>query len=448
VSPRLPDGEPAPRDGALPPAALAELGAGPFGVYVHVPFCAARCGYCDFNTYVRGEGADPEAFAPAVAAEAALAARVLGGALPPAATVFLGGGTPTLLPAADLAAILAAIPRVPGAEVTVEANPETVDVALLEALLEAGCTRLSLGMQSAAAHVLAVLERRHRPGRPVAAARLARAAGFAHVSLDLIYGTPGESAADWAASLEAVLAAGVDHVSAYALTVEPGTRLHARVRAGSLPAPDDDVQADRYCAADAALGAAGLAWYEVSNWAARPGAQCAHNLGYWRSASWWGLGPGAHSHVGGVRWWNVLHPARYAERLAAGASPAAGREVLSPEQRRMERTMLEIRLADGLRIDDDDDAATTDAAAGLAADGLLDAAALAEGRARLTLDGRLLADHVARTLVAARERRPPWRQRDVTAARDRVAAACGTRMTRRPPLSRHASGRQPPGHSP
>jgi oxygen-independent coproporphyrinogen-3 oxidase len=280
--------------------------------------------------------------------------------------------------------------------VTVEANPETVEPALLDALLAAGATRLSLGMQSAAPHVLATLERRHAPSRPAAAARLARTAGFAHVSLDLIYGTPGETDADWERSLAAALAAGVDHVSAYALSVEPGTRLHARVRRGDLPEPDGDVQARRYRAADRILAAAGLAWYELSNWAAAPAARCAHNLGYWRSQAWWGLGPGAHSHVGGVRWWNILHPARWAARLAAGRSPAAGREALSAEQRRTERTMLELRLADGLALDGRE---APSAAGGLAAGGLLDRAALGRGIARLTLDGRLLADHVARTLL-------------------------------------------------
>ena len=282
-----------------------------------------------------------------------------------------------------------------------EANPETVDEALLAALLEAGCTRLSLGMQSAAPHVLAVLERRHSPGRAVAAARLARAAGFEHVSLDLIYGTPGESRRRLG-RLARRRPRGRRRPRQRLRAHGGAGHAHARARPrGALPAPDDDVQARRYRAADAVLRAAGFAWYEVASWAARPSARCAHNLGYWRSASWWGLGPGAHSHVGGVRWWNVLHPARYAERLASGASPAAGREVLTDEQRRMERIMLGIRLAEGLRLDDE---AAADAAATLAADGLLDPAALARGRARLTLDGRLLADHVARTLVTARER--------------------------------------------
>jgi putative oxygen-independent coproporphyrinogen III oxidase len=394
MSPRLPDGEPPPRDGALPSPALARLGTRPFGVYVHVPFCASRCGYCDFNTYVPGHGVTRDGFVDAVLAEWALADRVLGGA-PAATTVFVGGGTPTLLPDTELARLLGAIPRVDGAEVTIEANPDTVDRTRLRALRRAGATRISLGMQSASPHVLATLERAHTPGAAAAAARAARAAGFEHVSLDLIYGTPGERDADWAASLDAVLAAGVDHVSAYALSVEPGTRLHAHVRRGRLPAPDEDDQARRYRQADAALAAAGLAWYEISNWAAGDRARCAHNLGYWRSHDWWGLGPGAHSHVGGVRWWNVLHPARYAAAAAAGRSPAGGRERLTAEQRRTERTMLGLRLAEGLAV-----TGPAPAAHSLADAGLLDRGALERGTARLTLDGRLLADRVAVTLLS------------------------------------------------
>ena len=393
MSPRLPDGEPAPPDGALPPAALAGLGTRPFGVYVHVPFCASRCGYCDFNTYVPGRGADPDGFADAVLAEWALARRVLGGA-PAATTVFVGGGTPTLLPVGELARLLDAIPRAAGAEVTIEANPDTVDLPRMRALRRAGATRLSLGMQSASARVLATLERSHTPGAAVAAARLAREAGFEHVSIDLIYGTPGERDRDWTASLAAAIGAGVDHVSAYPLVVEPGTRLHAHVRRGRLPAPDDDVQARRYREADATLAGAGLTWYELFNWASEDGARCAHNFGYWRSHDWWGLGPGAHSHVGGVRWWNVLHPARYVRATAARTSPAAGRERLTADQRRTEETMLGLRLADGLELH-----GPAPSAPRLAADGLLDPDALARGIARLTLDGRLVADRVARELL-------------------------------------------------
>ena len=403
--PILPDGETAPADGALPAGALDGLAARPLGVYVHVPFCASRCGYCDFNTYVPGrDGDDRAAYVRAALAEIRLARRVLGARAPAVRTVFFGGGTPTLLPPDRLAAVLEAIRTsfglAAGAEVTVEANPETVEPGMLRALRAAGFTRLSLGMQSARAHVLAALDRRHTPGRAVAAAAQAREAGFEHVSLDLIYGTPGETDADWEASLRAALGAGVDHLSAYALTVEPGTRLHARVRAGVQAAPDDRVLARRYRGAEALLGEAGLRWYEISNWAAAPGARCAHNLGYWRSANWWGVGPGAHSHVGGVRFWNVLHPRAYAARLAAGRSPAAGRERLAATQRRTERIMLELRLAEGLDLDGlgGDDPARASAGREAAA-GRLDHAALADGRAVLTLDGRLLGDAVARALV-------------------------------------------------
>ena len=357
------------------------------GVYVHVPYCTSRCGYCDFNTYVAPE-AERVGFAALAVAELEQAARVLRG---PVDTVFFGGGTPTLLPPADLVGILRAIDErlglAPGAEVTTEANPETVDPAALTALRAGGCTRISLGMQSAAPHVLAALDRVHTPGRAAAAAREARAAGFDHVSLDLIYGTPGETDADWRTSLETALGAGPDHVSAYALTVERGTALHARVRRGELPAPDDDVLADRYATADAVLSEAGFRWYEISNWA-RPGGECRHNLGYWRGGDWWGVGPGAHSQVRGERWWNVRRPADYAARLAAGASPAAGGERLDAPTRAFERLMLGIRLAEGLRLDS--------APEGLVDDGLL---AVSGNRAVLTLRGRLLADRVVLTLA-------------------------------------------------
>ena len=400
-----PDGQPAPADGTLPASARAGLGSTPFGIYVHVPFCLTRCGYCDFNTYTAAElgpGASRASYAGLAAAEVALAGRVLGPGAGPAATVFFGGGTPTLLPAADLSAILAAIDKefglAPGAEVTVEANPETVDQAVLADLRAAGFTRISLGMQSAVPHVLSVLDRVHQPGRPQQCAAWARAAGFEHVSLDLIYGTPGETDADWQRSLDSALAAGPDHISAYALIVEDGTRLAARVRRGELPAPDDDVLADRYLAADAALAAAGLHWYEISNWAAGPAAQCAHNQLYWTGADWWGIGPGAHSHVGGTRWWNVRHPAAYAARIDAGDSPAQAREVLTGEERGLERIMLATRLASGCPVTDLPPAGRAAAAAAVA-DGLAEPGALAAGRVILTTRGRLLADAVIRDLT-------------------------------------------------
>src|SRR5215813_8959758 len=294
----LPDGEPVPASGTLPGSARAGLGERPFGLYVHVPFCATRCGYCDFNTYTAAElGAGPGATSPAsypdqAIAEIRFARRVLAGAERgvnlPVSTVFFGDGTPTLLPPSALGAVLRAIDAefglAPGAEVTTEANPESVDEASLSELRAQGLTRVSFGMQSAVPSVLAVLDRVHRPGRPAQCAAWARAAGFEHVSLDLIYGAPGESDADWRRSLDAAVAAGPDHVSAYALTVEAGTRLAARVRRGELAAPDDEVLAERYLVADEVLTAAGFGWYEISNWAAggnQGRSRCAHNMLYW-----------------------------------------------------------------------------------------------------------------------------------------------------------------------
>jgi len=401
----LPEGEAVPRDGSLPASSYTGLGTRPMGVYLHVPFCAVRCGYCDFNTYTAtelGGGASQASYAATAVAEVRLARRVLRDADVPAATVFLGGGTPTLLPPRDLAQLLAAVRDelgiLPGAEVTTEANPDSVDKASLAALREAGFTRVSFGMQSAVPHVLATLDRTHDPDRVPQAVGWARAAGFEGVSLDLIYGTPGESQDDWRASLEAAIGFAPDHISAYALIVEEGTRLAAQVRRGEIAAPDDDDLADRYLLADERLAAAGFDWYEVSNWARGESQRARHNEGYWRGHDWWGVGPGAHSHVGGTRWWNVRHPTAYAGRLAAGDSPAHAREVLTDEQRRVERVLLGIRLREGHPLADLRPAGRR-AADRAAADGLLDPAANADGRAALTLRGRLLADAVVRELV-------------------------------------------------
>ncbi len=374
----------------------------PFGFYLHVPYCATRCGYCDFNTYTAvelGGGASQATYARTALGEIDLARRVLAGLDRPVDTVFFGGGTPTLLPAADLAAMLAGVRDRFGlaadAEVTTEANPESVDPGSLAALRSAGFTRISFGMQSAAPHVLAVLDRQHTPGRALEAVAEARAAGFEHVNLDLIYGTPGESLDDWRMSIEQALSAEPDHISAYALIVEDGTQLARRIRRGELPMPDDDDLADKYVLADELLGSAGLEWYEVSNWAASEAARCRHNEIYWRGDTWWGLGPGAHSHVGGVRWWNVKHPAAYAGRLAEGVSPAHAREVLDDETRRVERVLLEIRLGSGLPLDVLDEGGLV--AAKDAVDRGL--AVSASGRLVLTRTGRLLADAVVRDLL-------------------------------------------------
>lgn len=401
----MPEGEVPPDDGALPGSVRAGAGGRDLGVYVHIPFCAVRCGYCDFTTYTAtelGGGATQAAYAATAEREVDIAAGVLSGAgLPPrpVATVFFGGGTPTLLPASDLAGLLAATTErfrlLPGAEVTTEANPESVDRAYLDALVAAGFTRLSLGMQSAMPHVLAVLERRHTPGRVAQVVAWARAAGFASVSLDLIYGTPGESVSDWRATLEAALALEPDHLSAYSLIVEPGTRLAGQIERGRIAAPEEDLHADAYLLAEEMLTAAGLAAYEVSNWA-RAGHECRHNLAYWRSDDWWGFGPGAHSHVGGVRWWNLRHPRDYAGRLGEGRSPAQAREVLDASQRRVERVMLELRLAEGL------DPAVLTATERRRVPAVVEAGlatSTPEGRLTLTVAGRLLADAVIRDLL-------------------------------------------------
>jgi oxygen-independent coproporphyrinogen-3 oxidase len=391
-----PPGDPAPPDGALPATALETLGRNGFGVYVHVPYCAHRCGYCDFNTYADDTGA-AASYADAAVAEIRLAARVLGDNRPAADTVFFGGGTPTLLPPADLTRILRAIDDHlglrRGAEVTTEANPETLTPQVLDALRRGGINRLSLGMQSAVPHVLATLERRHTAGRAAECVTWARAAGFERVSLDLIYGTPGETDDDWRASVDAVLAADPGHVSAYALTVEPGTRLHA-----SGATVDGDVQADRYEIADDALTDAGYGWYEISNWARAREDRCRHNELYWRGGDWWGVGPGAHSHVGGVRWWNVRLPRDHAAALVRDESPAQARETLDDESRRVERVLLGIRLAGGHPVTDLDERGR-DQAQALAREGLLDPAALAGGRLVLTRQGRLLADAVVLRLL-------------------------------------------------
>ncbi|MEV0294139.1 radical SAM family heme chaperone HemW [Nocardia sp. NPDC050710] len=384
---------------------LRDFGGGQFGIYVHVPFCATRCGYCDFNTYTAGElgtSASPQSWLEALRGELATAATrfdALPSATPEVETVFVGGGTPSLLGGDGLAAVLDAVRAnftlAPGAEVTTESNPESTAPAFFERIRAAGYTRVSLGMQSAAQHVLKVLDRTHTPGRAVAAAREARAAGFEHVNLDLIYGTPGERDADLDASLDAVLSAGVDHVSAYSLIVEDGTALARRVRRGELPAPDDDVLAARYERIDTRLSAAGLTWYEVSNWAAGDSARCRHNLGYWDGGDWLGAGPGAHSHLGGVRWWNIKHPARYADRVAVGGLPAAGWESLTDDERYTERVMLTVRLRTGLPVDELDVTGRA-AVRGIVAAGL---ATVSGERLVLTDRGRLLADGVVRDLL-------------------------------------------------
>ncbi|KLO30284.1 radical SAM family heme chaperone HemW [Mycobacterium haemophilum] len=376
-----------------------QLSAGqPFGVYVHVPFCVTRCGYCDFNTYTPAElgGVNPDAWLAALRTELELAAARL--AAPTVNTVFVGGGTPSLLGGERLATLLDMVREhfvlAPDAEVSTEANPESTWPDFFDAIRVSGYTRVSLGMQSVSPRVLAALDRVHSPGRATTAAREAMAAGFEHVNLDLIYGTPGESDDDLVRSVDAAIEAGVDHISAYALVVEDGTALARRIRRGELAAPDDDVQAHRYELVDARLSAAGLSWYEVSNWS-RPGGECRHNLGYWNGGQWWGAGPGAHGYVGTTRWWNVKHPNAYAQMLGNAMLPIADFEQLSVDALHTEDVLLKTRLRQGLPLAQLG-AAERKRAEDVVADGLL----VFEGDSLvLTPRGRLLADAVVRTLL-------------------------------------------------
>ncbi|WP_025272401.1 radical SAM family heme chaperone HemW [Haloglycomyces albus] len=373
-----------------------------FGFYVHVPFCASRCGYCDFNTYTAAElgsavRVSRHNYVEYVCAEIDRAARCFDEP-PTIDTIFFGGGTPTLLPAADLVAIVdrlaAAFGLADDVEVTTEANPESVDRDYLATLRSGGFNRVSIGMQSTASRVLRVLERSHTPGRALEVVDEARGAGFDHVSLDLIYGTPGETAEDFAATLRAAAATDIDHLSAYSLIVEPGTALARRVRAGEVPQPSDDVAADRYLAAEEILSQSGFSWYEVSNWARGEEGRCRHNVLYWDGGHWWGAGPGAHSHLPGIRWWNVKHPATYGQRLADGLAVDDGEE-LTDSDHYLETIMLRTRLSTGLPLQllSREARAVADR---LADDGLV---VIGDGRLRLTLRGRLLADAVIRDLT-------------------------------------------------
>ncbi len=402
--------------GVLPHAAehvLAPVGgdtARPLGIYLHVPFCARRCGYCDFNTYTASELGgtsglgNQDTYARSVIAEIDHAATTLADDARPVTTVFLGGGTPTLLPAADLAEMLGAVRDrfglAPGAEVTTEANPDSVDAEYLAELAGAGFTRVSFGMQSAVPHVLAALDRTHDPARVATVVEAARAAGLA-VSLDLIYGADGESEQDWRTSVESAISLAPEHISAYALVVEAGTALARRISRGELTAPDDDDLAAKYELADDLLRAAGYHWYEVSNWARSPEHACRHNMAYWRGEDWWGIGPGAHSHIAGRRWWNVRHPRRYAQALATGRSPQDGEELLDAEARYTEQVLLGVRLAEGLDLAGLDPQGRA-AARAVVADGLADPVAWQADRLVLTRPGRLLADAVVRQLLADR----------------------------------------------
>ncbi|CAB4605147.1 unannotated protein [freshwater metagenome] len=406
----LPIGDPAPADGSLPGQSAIGASERTLHAYVHIPFCKVRCGYCDFNTYTASEleGAKQSAYTDVLIAEIKLSAQVIADAGLPKrklSTVFFGGGTPTLLPASDLVKILAALRDAfeiaPGAEVTTEANPDTVNAEYLRELCDGGFNRVSFGMQSAVPLVLATLERTHNPANVAVGVAAAKELGL-RTSVDLIYGAPGETLDEWRQSVIAAIEMQPDHISAYALIVEDGTKLARQIKSGLLEEPDEDLQADKYELADLLFAEAGFDWYEVSNWSRGEQNASAHNISYWASQDWWGYGPGAHSHVGGVRWWNVKHPTAYASKLADGNSPAAGRETLSDRTRLEERILLEIRIREGLEVDlaKQVNAEASKLIAGFIADELVDAKAAIGGVLKLTLKGRLLADSLVRQLLA------------------------------------------------
>ncbi len=379
----------------------------PLSFYVHIPYCLRRCGYCDFNTYTPSElksGGDlasvSTGYIDQVLKEIELARSAVKSseAIP---TIFFGGGTPTLMEVADLGRVLEALERNFGfskdIEITIEANPDTVTKEKLAALRAIGINRISFGMQSAAPHVLAVLDRTHNPENVIKATNWAREVGFEEVSVDLIYGSPGESIANWEATIDAAISLPITHISAYALIVESGTKLAAQVKRGEVIIPDDDQTADKYLLADKKFSEAGFTWYELSNWA-KPGSPCRHNIAYWESANWWGLGPGAHSHLDGVRFWNVKHPAAYKERIESGTTPVQESETLTESQKESERILLAIRMPLGMPKESIDNSRYPVLEEYLAS-GHLDSTLWESGRLGLTLSGRLIADRIVQEII-------------------------------------------------
>jgi oxygen-independent coproporphyrinogen-3 oxidase len=401
---QLPEGVPLPHDGSLAQGVSAGASSRTFSAYVHIPFCSVRCGYCDFNTYTSSElgSVSQQTFTEHLTSEIHFSEQVLARAdMPsrPLHTVFFGGGTPTLLPSTDLISVLETLKHTfgfaPDCEITTEANPDTFTVEYAHELAQAGFTRVSIGMQSAVEHVLDTLDRTHKPENVSRAVVAARNAGL-DVSVDVIYGTPTETLDDWKHTVDAVIDLDVSHISAYALIVEQGTALERKIRSGHLPAPDDDLHADMYEYADKAFTEAGYSWYELSNWSRSDLTQSRHNTAYWLNQDWWGYGPGAHSHIGGQRFWNVKHPSAYVERLVSGITPVFASELPDEQSRRLEEVLLGIRLASGLPADQWSLAMTEE----LKHDALIDADIYKEGRLVLSVTGRLRADEVVRRLTA------------------------------------------------
>ena len=374
--------------------------------YIHIPYCVRRCGYCDFNTYTPAELAissdlseTSKSYIDLLLSEIEFARRSSDAAKVP--TIFFGGGTPTLMESKDLGRVISAI----GdrfeidreAEITTEANPDTVTKEKLATLREAGFNRISFGMQSAVPHVLRALDRTHNPENVLKATTWAREVGFQEISVDLIYGTAGESIADWELTVDTALSLPITHISAYALIVENGTKLGAQVKRGEVVMPDDDQTADKYLIADDKFTAAGFDWYELSNWS-KPGSECRHNLAYWNGDNWWGAGAGAHSHINGRRFWNVKHPASYTQKVLASGNPMQEQEILTSAEARTEEIMLQIRLATGLQLSSLSSSEQS-SLLGFLQQGHLLQSFWSDGRVVLSQSGRLIADRIVREML-------------------------------------------------
>ena len=375
--------------------------------YIHIPYCVKRCGYCDFNTYTPSELKITEGLAQISNSYIDLllmeikAAKVQVGQSANVPSIFFGGGTPSLMQPDDIGRVISTIKSefilLPDAEITMECNPDTVTKESLAAFRAIGVNRVSFGMQSAVKHVLATLDRTHNPENLLQVTTWAQEVGFSEISVDLIYGTPGESLADWQTSIDAALALPITHISAYALIVEEGTKLAAQIKRSEVSQVDDDLTAEKYLVADKAFTAAGFEWYELSNWA-KSGSLSKHNLAYWLGDNWWGAGPGAHSHLNGKRFWNVKHPNLYKERVLANQSPVADSEVLEELQIESERLMLSLRLPSGVDKQSLNELQLAELSSYVES-GHLDQANWNQGRATLTLDGRLIADRILRQIL-------------------------------------------------
>lgn len=412
MSPAQPLGMPAPAHGLIGADSVAAGAGKPFSLYIHVPYCSVRCGYCDFNTYAQddfGNGISLETYADEAIAELDFAQKALaesGATVPPLHSIFFGGGTPTRLPSAHLVRILqhaiALFGLEDGAEITTEANPDSVTQQDIGILARGGFSRISLGMQSAVPRVLNILDRTHTPANVPKVVQWAQQAEL-QASVDLIFGSPGETLVEWEESLRAAVSYQPDHISAYSLIVEEGTKMWVQIRRGEHQLPDDDLMADMYLLADRILGEAGYHWYEVSNFSRDVFTRSKHNLAYWNNVNWWGIGPGAHSHFGGSRWWNVKHPVSYSHRIHEKVSPAQACEMLTPQQQRFEEVMLGLRIREGLRqeilLKDFSQETIQRKLSWLRQEELIENPEESGGRIVLTLKGRLLADAVTRELL-------------------------------------------------